>query len=237
MDLYLSRIILNPGSKAVMHDLGSPRELHKSLSRCFPPIDGQDGKLQHERETPRNVYKLLHRLDRMGESLVLYVQSTIKPDWLRLSPGYASQTDAKPIHDLYLAIAKGDRLQFRLAANPTKRAGKNDEGDPKFRDEKKRRRIDIRSEEDRIEWLRRKGEQCGFMLCQVKTVANPVASVSTEMRPALSFKHDAGRVTLGSTVFEGVLEVTDTVAFHDAVVNGIGSGKAYGFGLMSVARA
>ena len=66
MELYLSRIILNHESKAVMNDLSSPRELHKTLSGLFPAIDGQREKPLHERETPRDRVRLLHRLDQKG---------------------------------------------------------------------------------------------------------------------------------------------------------------------------
>ncbi|HMO82188.1 MAG TPA: type I-E CRISPR-associated protein Cas6/Cse3/CasE [Pyrinomonadaceae bacterium] len=237
MSLYLSRIILNPRSKAVMHDLGSPRELHKTISRCFPPINDKVGSPENGRSTPRSAYNLLHRLDRRYDSFVLYVQSSIEPDWDRLSPGYADRADAKPIDRLYDGIRVGDRLIFRLAANPTKRVGKSDSfSNEKFKDPKKRRRVDIRSETDRIDWLKRKGEECGFRLCEVK-LADGVPSVTTSMKPVLSFRHDKARVTLGSVVFDGVLEVTNADAFRKALENGIGTGKAYGFGLMSIAPA
>lgn len=236
MELYLSRIILNPLSKAVMNDLSSPRELHKTISRCFPAIDGQTSRPQHEKETPRSAYNLLHRLDHKGECAVLYVQSSVKPDWGKLSPGYAEDQDAKPVHGLYANIKNGDRLRFRLAANPTRRAGKSDTGNAKFHDQKKRRRIDIRTEEDRLKWLARKGETCGFRLFKANT-ADSVVSAEASAGRAIAFKHDKGRVTLGSAIFEGVLEVTDADAFRIALAKGIGSGKAYGFGLMSVAPA
>ncbi len=234
MELYLSRILLNTSSKAVMNDLGNPRELHKTLSRCFPAIEGQDDRPQPERDTPRNVYGLLHRLDRVGESFVLYVQSNIRPAWERLPSDYGN-ADFKAIHDLYSHIRDGDRLQFQLTANPTKRAGKSDLGHVKFRDENKRRRIDIRSEEGRVDWLARKGTTCGFSLCEA-TLGEGVAAVETSAGHSSNFKHDKGRVTLGHAVFKGVLEVTDANQFRQALAEGIGTGKAYGFGLMSVAR-
>ena len=145
MELYLSRIILNPLSKAVMNDLSSPRELHKTISRCFPAIDGQTSRPQHEKKrrevlttcfiasiTKANVRALcsVERKARLGQ----------------LSPGYAEDQDAKPVHGLYANIKNGDPLRFRLAANPTRRAGKSDIGNAKFHDQKKRRRIDIRTE-------------------------------------------------------------------------------------------
>lgn len=235
MELYLSRLYLNHRSRAVMKDVADPRMLHKTISGCFPAIEGQQDRSQHERETPRNAFSILHRLERGPVCFVLYVQSTAKPEWSRLTPGYADSLGVKSVNGLYSNIANGMRLVFRLAANPTKRAGKTDTGNAKYRDNK-RRRIDIRDEEGRIRWLERKGAECGFSLCRVSTKPE-VTSVDAVPRPAVTFRHDAGRVTLGSAVFDGVLEVTDADAFRQAVINGIGTGKAYGFGLMSIAPA
>ena len=46
-----------------------------------------------------------------------------------------------------------------------------------------------------------------------------------------------GRMTFGDVVFEGRLVVTDVERFRQALADGIGSGKAFGFGLLSVAPA
>jgi CRISPR system Cascade subunit CasE len=45
------------------------------------------------------------------------------------------------------------------------------------------------------------------------------------------------RLVFGSALFEGLIEVTDVDLFRQALVQGIGSGKAYGFGLLSIAPA
>ncbi|MBX3291569.1 MAG: type I-E CRISPR-associated protein Cas6/Cse3/CasE [Acidobacteria bacterium] len=235
MELYLSRLFLDHRSRAVMKDVADPRMLHKTISRCFPMADAHEKQSASERETPRSTFNILHRLERRPDGFVLYVQSTGKPNWSLLTPGYANRIDEKSIDRLYLEIRNGSRLLFRLAANPTKRVGKSDEGNAKFRDEK-RRRIDIRDEEGRLRWLERKGIECGFALSHV-TARNEVRAVDTVPRPSVRFGHDKGRVTLGSAVFDGVLEVVDAAAFRDALAKGIGTGKAYGFGLMSVAPA
>lgn len=235
MELYLSRLHLNHRLRLVMKDVEDPRMLHRTISSCFPAIEGQAGQPQHMRETPRSRFNILHRLERRRDGFVLYVQSTVKPDWSLLKPRYANRIDVKPVNGLYSNINNGMRLIFRLAANPTKRAGKSDTGNQRFQDEK-RRRIDIRTEENRIAWLEKKGEKCGFRLCRV-SVNKDVASVDVSPGAALRFKHDTGYITLGSAVFTGVLEVTEAETFRAALVKGIGSGKAYGFGLMSIAPA
>ena len=45
------------------------------------------------------------------------------------------------------------------------------------------------------------------------------------------------RVTLLSVTYEGVLQVTDPEAFCCALTQGIGRGKAYGMGMLTVVRA
>ena len=44
------------------------------------------------------------------------------------------------------------------------------------------------------------------------------------------------RVTINRTVYEGVARVTDPDALRRALVAGIGRSKAYGCGLMTLAR-
>ena len=55
-------------------------------------------------------------------------------------------------------------------------------------------------------------------------------------RGIAEFKRGERRVTLGVATFEGVLEVTDPDALRRALTHGIGRGKAYGCGLMTLAR-
>ena len=55
-------------------------------------------------------------------------------------------------------------------------------------------------------------------------------------RSIAEFKHKEHRVTLGVATFEGVLEVTDPEALRRVLIYGIGRGKAYGCGLMTLAR-
>lgn len=49
------------------------------------------------------------------------------------------------------------------------------------------------------------------------------------------YRAATGDLTLDSALFEGRLRIIDLAAFHHALEQGIGSGKAYGFGLLSIA--
>ncbi len=43
-------------------------------------------------------------------------------------------------------------------------------------------------------------------------------------------------MVFNSILYEGILQVADHEKFKDVLFNGIGSGKSFGFGLLSVAR-
>ena len=46
----------------------------------------------------------------------------------------------------------------------------------------------------------------------------------------------SGRVTIGRVVYEGILRIEDVRAFRQMLINGLGPSKAYGCGLMTLAR-
>jgi CRISPR system Cascade subunit CasE len=113
--MYLSRLILNTRCRAVQRDIGAPQEMHRTVLRGFPD------DLDHSQE------RVLYRLDQMerGSLLYLLVQSQQEPDWTGLDADYLAQdaVDNPAIKQIDLAVAPGQRLAFRLRANPTKRLG------------------------------------------------------------------------------------------------------------------
>lgn len=252
-EVYLTRMVLNPRSRAVWNDLGNLQQLHRTVCSAFPPIENDPGLKEHEKRKPRGEYNLLHRIDiePKGGLAVLFVQSSTKPDWSSLRDGYAEEIKCKTVHEQYAKIENGMKLLFRLHANPTKRIGKNFQLDDKyqrldekkreeftlkFRDERTRRRVSLNGDEERIDWLKRKGAGAGFRLATIK-VKDSVPNVRYAGEPKIKArkKRDEDPMTFGSVVFEGVLEVTDAKIFREALVKGIGTGKAYGFGLLSIA--
>ena len=240
-EIYLTKMTLNVESRAVWNDLGNLQQLHRTVSRAFPAIENQERLAHHERISPRNEFDLLHRLDfdSRGGRAVLLVQSGIAPDWSFLPDGYADEIKCKSVGEQYAAIADGQKLVFRLRANPTKRVGKSDAlAKDKFKESKTRRRVELRTDEEKIEWLRRKGADAGFRLAGVR-IKESIANVAQIADGKIRSRRSEGEppMTFGATTFEGVLEVTDAEKFRQSLKQGIGTGKAYGFGLLSVARA
>ena len=249
MEIYLTKMILNPLSRRVHTEIGNPQELHKTISRAFPKIENPPDTPKHKEKTPRNEFNILHRLDieKNRGTAFLLVQSEYKPDWSFLNGEFADEIETKNVGENYRAIENGMNLIFRLQSNPTRRAGndyeypvekKREEFNEKFKHPKKRRRIPIYKEEEQIKWLARQGERCGFQIANIK-IEPAVRNLMSAREEKISFKKSGEKhlVTYGSVVFEGVLTVADADKFRDALVNGIGQGKAYGFGLLSIAPA
>ncbi|MEW6212337.1 MAG: type I-E CRISPR-associated protein Cas6/Cse3/CasE [Acidobacteriota bacterium] len=230
--MYLSRLILNPRSRLARRDIADCHDLHRTILSAFP-------QKENDSDGARCQFAVLHRLDidRRTGRVTLLVQSNERPDWSRLPKDYLAETDAenpacKPIEEIYNSLRPGARLAFRLRANPTRKIDTRTGPDGKRRNG---RRVDLRSEEDRLAWLRRKAEASGFRLLAVR-LNDEVANLRVQPEGKYTGRREAtGKLSFGSVLFEGELEITDSTSFLQALSSGIGSGKAYGFGLLSIA--
>jgi CRISPR system Cascade subunit CasE len=220
--MFLSLLKLNGAHKAVRRDMADCQQLHRTVMSTF----AQAG------DNTRARLNVLYRLEVCGTDHVLYVQSQTEPDWARLPAGYCipGGANCKPVDNNYAAITPGTALRFRLRANPTKRLPANCPGEKRDGP-----RVNLEREEDQIAWLQRRAKAAGFTLLSVQV--NPdVSDVRISVEPGrVHGRHRDGRLTFGAVRFEGRLRVLDAELFRRALENGVGSGKAYGFGLLSVA--
>lgn len=210
--MYLSRLILDPRSRQVRSEVGNPYEMHRTIMSAFPETLSEDERVLFRLDT-----------DRRSGRLTLLVQSLGVPDWSWLAEpgegGYLQPMgDSNPgIKSFQLRLAPGQRLVFRLRANPTvKRNGK---------------RLGLLREEDQRNWLDRKAAHGGFKVL--------TADVRTEglTKGAIRRPNKKHRLSMLAVRFDGVLQVADPERFQETIRQGIGSGKGLGFGLLSLARA
>lgn len=251
--IFLSRLILNPDSRQVWSELAQPYEMHKTLMRAFPKAtDDAMAKARDE-------FGVLFRADIDGPGdapdIRVYVQSLVEPDWSFLDgrPGYLLPRADFPnpvsqdISGVYQQLHEGQVLTFRLRANPTKRIGRVMTGDASL----KGKRVGLLREEEQIVWLIRKGQERekdkpgGFevLMKEVEDERGEVRQVPhISVRPEgkqFGRKREAGisqQITHLAVRFDGLLSITDAEAFRESMAEGIGSAKAYGFGLMSLAK-
>lgn len=257
---YLSRLRLNPASRAVMRCLNNSQSMHSLLLHAFPHGD-------------RSQHTMLYRIDpvagRRDGAVDVLVQSSAQPSWeflvregiVREIPDPFDDSVVKDLRGVFAQVAEGDIYRFRLRANPTKRvpwnvwALQHPTKALEYQNSSRRytsprvpvtvltgqdleKPIDQRpSAEDKLrEWLIRKGHLNGFVVARVEIGPDPVTG---DMQ--LGRKMDDAKNPLPlahkAIVYQGLLKVTDREQFVHALTNGIGSGKAYGFGLVSLARA
>lgn len=227
--MFLSRLLLNSNSREVRRDIHDCHQLHRTVMSAFP----QTG------EQARAQYQVLHRLeeDERSGRIALLVQSGVSPDWTRLPPGYLlpgpGSLGCKEIGAHFEAILPGQVLRFRLLANTTKKVKAGPEGI-----RPNGRRVMLSTEEEQIAWLQRRAAAGGFALIEV-SAAPGVLDVMTRAVGGgrVHGRHSAGKLSFGAVLFEGRLRVTDVERFRGTLREGIGSAKAYGFGLLSVAGA
>lgn len=182
----------------------------------------------HEAEAsrllPRDAYAL-HRLvwrffPGMGKRRFLY-RADYAPGGARLcmlSPLPPQCPDDLPQDRLCCAAVPPDfhrtrDYRFCLRANPTKRSP-----------EPHGRRLPLTDNDELLRWLRRKGEQGGFLPGEdVRAVPEaPLPFCKPGCAPALHH----------SVQFCGSLSVRDPETFRRAREHGFGSAKSFGFGLM-----
>lgn len=228
--MYLSRLILNPQSRQVQHEVSDPYEMHRTISRAFPA-----GMFKMERQNPDSS-GVLFRVDSQpvtGLPLIL-VQSTLRPDWSTLINGrkdYLSRAGDLPpgvenpaVKQLDLNLRAGQVLIFRLRANPTVKKDRPgyDQG----------RRVGLYREEEQSDWLSRKFAAAGSQLfsLQINNKNNQTGKLFTEKEPDR-------RVRFFSVQFDGQLRVVDPDLLLYAVHTGIGPSKGFGCGLLSLAPA
>lgn len=215
--MYLSRIELDTKSRETMRALASPSRFHGAVERAF------DG------DRSRNLW----RIDTLGDRTYLLLLSRELPrlDALATQFGYG-QYETRDYDKLLSRIADGRRFRFRLVANPTfsKSPGK-DAAVSKTRG----RVIGCSTPEYQAEWLCRRAGSHGFDVTYTDENETRCSFTITKSRRLSFDKGSDGRnVKLLSVTYEGELTVTDAEKFKALLCDGIGRGKAYGQGMMTV---
>ena len=135
-----------------------------------------------------------------------------------LTPTFAKE----PKYDVLLdRITNGSKWQFRLKANPVvyKKIAQSKRGKPVAH-------ITTAYQE---EWLEKQAAKHGFALEEDQWLV-------TESKWYRFRKGDSRQyVRILAVTYEGVLTVTDAECFQLSLMQGIGRGKAYGLGMLTVA--
>lgn len=205
--MTLSRLTLNPLHPATYRLVGDPYGIHIRLCAMFQQDRAEAGILYRVEEGPE-----------------LLVQSDLEPDWSRFDLPQAALATPPQTKPFDPELVADQRLAFRLRCRPTKKS--------KVEGSKNSRYRYLRTDEERLEWLQRQAEQCGFRLESVLAIELKWR----DTKPSPESGAASNRPAFPAVQFDGILIVTDPVKLKEAVRKGIGPQKAYGFGLLSLAR-
>jgi CRISPR system Cascade subunit CasE len=210
-------MLLDTQNRQTMRALASPSVLHGLVETSFAG------------ERSRNLW----RLDTLHGKTYLLLLSPQRPDMLNAYSQIGAKDSDQPWqtkdYDPYIArIQSGEVLRFRLTANPTY---SHHEPSEKPGNRPRGQVCAHITPEHQKSWLAKRADSLGF--------AVDVNRFDVTESRWLSFRKgkDKGRrVEILSVTFEGELTVTDAELFRRTLTNGIGRGKAYGMGLMTVIR-
>jgi CRISPR system Cascade subunit CasE len=204
--MYLTRLTLDPRSAQARRDLGSAYEMHRTLVRAF--VEGGGSR------APRFLWRLEVSRSSWDHPIVL-VQSEAKGNWPVIEglPNYL-QRSAESKNVLLSHLVQPDhRYRFRLFANPTvSRKGK---------------RYALAGESEQLAWIERQGKQHGFEV---------LSSAITARDRCNGPGKDKTAIYIERVCFEGLLKSKETETLRKALVAGVGPAKAFGCGLLSLAR-
>jgi len=216
--MYLSQLILNERQPQVYGDLGNAHRFHQRIMQAFPD--------EVEREKPRQDWNILFRHE--PDSEVVLVQSDIAPDWSRLPENYLLHSQVKEVHLTVEQLAKGRIFRFRLRTNPSKR------------DKATRKIIGFFRSKDQKKWLHDQGKKHGFSILGHNDNDDQDDNAHLEVIPSPSIfgikEKGTSPIRIHTVLFQGILQVTNPEAFIQVMQKGIGRGRSYGCGLLSLMR-
>lgn len=193
------------------------------LSRVFL----QPEKLDNAYEWHRSLWSLfpdtdkgesspfLFRIERLDLSVgaEVLLQSSVKP--LETKP----QANVLATKALNLVIGDGQPLRFYLQANPTKKITDRDNPHRKIR-------VPLIQEEQQNEWLQRK----------LESSANVDGEILVQKNQPTYFRKGARVGKIASVNYQGVLIVKNGRELSRCMGRGIGPAKAFGCGLLTLAK-
>lgn len=180
-------------------NLVNPYNLHKLLWQAFPNM-------------PTERRPFLFRLDGQPRSRFREVLMLSRTEPVNTEAENLELTACKAFRPEF---QQGQKLGFKIRANPVKRL------------KEERKRVPYIREEEQINWLKR----------QLQTAAEiDSKNILIEGRQDIYFKKDGKAGKIATVGYTGMLEIIEPTTLNELLQKGIGPAKAFGCGLLLVRR-
>jgi CRISPR system Cascade subunit CasE len=233
---YLSRIWLNPLRTGAQRFIRNPRTMHAAVLGGLPSQPATE--------------RVLWRLEADGAHRAsLLVLTQTRPSWEHVveQAGWPGAEDpqalVRPYEPLLAQVTSGAVFAFRLKANPVSATKKPDAPSARQKERLAQERprgvrVAHRTAAHQLSWLIGRVPGWGFTLATDDQGAPAVRLIGRE-RVSFSKRLPDGspdnQVTLQAATFEGIVRVTDPALARRSLLAGVGAGKAYGLGLVTLA--
>lgn len=229
--MYFSKVLINPELRKSRAMLADPHITHGMATKAVPP------NLQSSDEG-----RILWRIDRNEQQMVLYIVTPVEPrlDHIVEQVGWPSAPAQTTDYVRFLdSLRKGQEFAFKVTLNPIKTI-KNERGQTQ--------KVPHVSVKHQINWFLDRTDGWGFDIVRSAEDVRPVAGQTAMLRNLdvvkredLRFSKPDGdriknKVVHRTATFEGLLEVSDVERLRHSLTHGMGRAKAYGCGLMTLAR-
>lgn len=213
--MYLTSIQLNPAKASTRFMLGSYQRVHATVMALHPSL--------------KNDERVLWRIDTINNKKNLVILSPTEFDITSCISEYGfdksmNGTSRTVRFDKVFEKLEGkDFYRFRVAVKPVKR----------FTD-KNNKTVEraLKTDKDQIEWFLEKTKGWGFLTDprSLKIASKEHLDITRKREE----KSNGRNFNLSPVFFEGILQITDKEKFVESMKNGMGRGKAYGCGLLTL---
>ncbi|MGW0734441.1 type I-E CRISPR-associated protein Cas6/Cse3/CasE [Streptomyces sp. NPDC002851] len=217
---WLTRIVPDPRSPHAQRDLTAADAavgLHRRLMALYPTDAGPD---------PRAQFGVLFRTEDTPTGPHILLQSTHAPDLSRLPDGYGT-SHSRPLDALLDALKPGLTLRYRCVASAVRKPGAT------TRELYNLPAVVPLNGPAADEWWLRQADASG--LKPLTLHSQPLEAAQGTRGPRNTDKRH--RIRHARTRFDGTAAIVDPAQLRKKIIEGIGRGKAYGCGLLSIAPA
>jgi CRISPR system Cascade subunit CasE len=187
------------------------------MLQMFP--DGVEGPA-------RAAFGVLFRAEESPRGPQILLQSHIEPDSARLPDAYGN-VETRSLDALLSNLHKGMVVNYRCVASPVRKPGATS------REAYKLPPVMALSGNAAVEWWERQSNASGLEPLHI--TAHPLATVRGQQGSKGPVAQQ--RIQHACTQFDGTARVLDAELLREKIATGIGRGKAYGCGLLSIAPA
>lgn len=211
---WLISLQLNLDHPAARRDLADAGAVHRRVMSLV-----RDDLGEHARSAAGVLYRIEHT--RAGTRIL--AQTSIEPTLANLPDGYAHVSEPRSLHNLLAALQDGTSVMYRITANTSKRLPREYSGT----DGKPGQVIALRSPEAIQAWWEQRAARNGLQVNAGAITTHD--DIRARRAPGTAHAQHA------ATQFDGQATITDSDALKRAIRTGIGRGKSFGCGLLSVA--